>query len=79
MLTYFWDVEGAILVPFTPKGPYLAPSGFHMFSPTKEALRGRFSSDEDVIGTMQNRLKTQPKNFFFLTELKTFETLEPVH
>jgi hypothetical protein len=31
----------------------------------KEAPRGRrFSSDEQVIGTVQNWLKTQPKNFF---------------
>jgi hypothetical protein len=45
----------------------------------KEALRGRrFSSDEEGIGTVQNWLKTQPKNVF-LTELKTTcETLEPV-
>jgi hypothetical protein len=38
--------------------------GFHMFGPMKEALRGRrFSSDEDIIGAVQNWLKTQPKNF----------------
>jgi hypothetical protein len=36
-----------------------------MFGPVKEALRGRFSLDEEVIGTVQNWLKTQPKNFFF--------------
>jgi hypothetical protein len=37
-----------------------------MFGPMKEALRGRrFSSDEEVIGKMQNCLKTQPKSFFF--------------
>jgi hypothetical protein len=37
-----------------------------MFGPMKEALRGRrFSSDEAVIGTVQNLLKAQPKNFFF--------------
>jgi hypothetical protein len=31
----------------------------------KEALRGRrFSSDEEVIGAVQNWLKTQPKTFF---------------
>jgi hypothetical protein len=36
-----------------------------MFGPMKEALRGRsFSSDEEVIGAVQNWLKTQPKNFF---------------
>jgi hypothetical protein len=27
----------------------------------KEALKGRFLSDEDVIGAVQNLLKTQPK------------------
>jgi hypothetical protein len=43
---------------------------FHMFGPMKEALRGRrFSSHEEVIGAMQNCLKTQSKNFF-LTEFK---------
>jgi hypothetical protein len=41
-----------------------------MFGPMKEALRGRrFSSDEEITGSVQNSLKTQPKNFF-LTELK---------
>jgi hypothetical protein len=35
-----------------------------MFGPMKEALRGRrFSSSEEVIGAVQNWLKTQPKNF----------------
>jgi hypothetical protein len=39
--------------------------GFHIFGTMKEALRGRrFSSDEEVIGAVQNWLKTQPKNFF---------------
>jgi hypothetical protein len=43
-----------------------------MFDPMKEALRGRkFSSDEEVTGTVQNWwLKTKPKHFF-LMELKT--------
>jgi hypothetical protein len=50
---------------------------FHITGPMKEALSGRFSSDEKVSGVVQNWLKTQPKNFF-LTELKTCETLEPV-
>jgi hypothetical protein len=36
-----------------------------MFGPMKEALRGgRFSSGEEVIGMVQNWLKTQPKIFF---------------
>jgi hypothetical protein len=39
-LSLFWDMEGAILVHFTPKGPDLAPSDFYMFGPMKEALRG---------------------------------------
>jgi hypothetical protein len=41
-----------------------------MFGPIKKALGGRrFSSDEDVIGAVQNWLKTQPKTFF-LTHLR---------
>jgi len=37
-----------------------------MFGPMKEALRGRrFSSDEEVIGAVQNWLKIQPKRLFF--------------
>jgi hypothetical protein len=52
ILTLFWYMEGAVLVHFTPKDPYLAPGYFHMFGAMKEALRGRFSSGEEVIGTM---------------------------
>jgi len=41
-----------------------------MFGPMKEVLRGRrFSSDEEVIGAVQNWLRCNHKNFF-LTELK---------
>jgi hypothetical protein len=77
MLTLFWDMEGAILVHLTPMCPDLAPSDSHMFGPMKEALRRRrkrrFSSDE-IIGTVQNWLKTQSEK-----ELKkTCETLEKV-
>jgi hypothetical protein len=39
-----------------------------MFGSMKEAVRRRFSSDEEVIGMVQNWLKIQSKNF--LTELK---------
>jgi hypothetical protein len=36
-----------------------------MFGPMKEALRGRrSSSDEEVNGTVQNWLKTEPKTLF---------------
>jgi hypothetical protein len=39
--------------------------GFHMFDPVKAALRGRrFSSDEEVIGAVQNWLKTNQKTHF---------------
>jgi hypothetical protein len=36
-----------------PYSPDLAPSDFHMFGSMKEALRGRFSSDEEVIGAVK--------------------------
>jgi hypothetical protein len=72
-------MEGEILVHFTPKGPDLTPSDFRMFGPIKEALRGRrFSSEEEVIGVVQNWLKTQPKTFFYGIKKKTCGTLEPV-
>jgi hypothetical protein len=68
MLTIFvgWGgMKGALLVLFTPKDPDLSPSDFRMFGPMKEALKGRrFSSDEEVIGEVENCSKTQPKNFF---------------
>jgi hypothetical protein len=36
-----------------------------MFDPMKEAIRGRiFSSDDIVIGVVQNWLNMRPKNFF---------------
>jgi hypothetical protein len=52
------------------QSPNAAPSNFHMFGPMKEALKGRFSSDEEAIGAVQNWLKTHSKKTFFLTELK---------
>jgi hypothetical protein len=61
MLTLFLNMEGAILVHFTPKGPDLTSINFHMFGQMKEPLRGRrFSSDEEVIRVVQNGLKLQP-------------------
>jgi hypothetical protein len=42
-----------------------------MFGPMREAVRGRFSSDEEVIGAVKNWSKTQLKNFFPLMELKS--------
>jgi hypothetical protein len=52
-----------------------------MFGPMKEARRGRrFSSYEEVIGAVQNWLKTQSEKKKLLSEgiKKTFETLEAV-
>jgi hypothetical protein len=50
--------------------------GSHMFGPMKEALRGRrFSSDEEVIGAVQNMLKTQPETFFQTELKKTYEKM----
>jgi hypothetical protein len=46
------------------------PGDFQTFGPLEEALKGRrFSSDVEVVGAVQNWLKTQPKNFF-LTKLR---------
>jgi len=42
-----------------------------MFGPMKEALGGRrFSSDEELIGAMQNCLKTQRNTFSFFDGFK---------
>jgi hypothetical protein len=78
MLTLFWDMEDAIFGSFQSKGSRSRPPALSMFGPVKEALRGRrFSSYEDVIGTVQNWLKRNQKTFL-LVELKNCETLEPV-
>jgi hypothetical protein len=70
MLSLFWYMEGTILIHFTPKGPDIASSVFHMFGLIKEALRGRkFWSNEEVTGEVQNWLKTRQRTIF-LTELK---------
>jgi len=51
----------------------------YMFGTMKEALRGgSFSSDEEVIGTVQNWLKTHPKEKKNSDGIKKFDTLEPV-
>jgi hypothetical protein len=80
-LIIFWDMKGMILVHFIPKGPDLASRDFNIFGPVKEALRERrVSSDEEAFGAVQNRLKTQPKNFSSdgIKKKKTCETLKPV-
>jgi histone-lysine N-methyltransferase SETMAR len=62
---------GFELMEHKPNSPDLVPSDFHMFGPMKEAVRGnRFSSDEEVIGAVENWLKTQPENFFFSDGIK---------
>ena len=43
----------------------LAPSDYHLFSPMKEGLRGRYYvSDEEVKTTQKKWLKEQPIEFF---------------
>jgi hypothetical protein len=50
-----------------------------MFSLVKEGLKGeRFSSNQEVIGAVQNRLKRKPKTFSLTEFKKNCETLEPV-
>jgi hypothetical protein len=72
-------MKGAVLVHVTPKGLDIASIDFHMFGPMKEALKGgRFSSNEEVIGVVQNWLKAQQKNFFSDGLKRTCETLKPV-
>jgi hypothetical protein len=76
ILAVFSDMESAILVHFTSKGPDFAPSDFHMFGPVKDIIRGRrFSSDEDVIGAVLNWLRRNEKTFSLA---ETYEMLEPV-
>jgi hypothetical protein len=49
-----------------------------MFGPMIEAVRGRkFSSYEEVIGAVQNWLKTQQKELYSDGIKTIFETLEP--
>jgi hypothetical protein len=43
----------------------LLPSAFHVFEPLKEAMGDKsFRSDKEVQQTMQERLHSQPKEFF---------------
>jgi hypothetical protein len=39
------------VLPHLPYSPDLAPSGFHLFYPLKDALRGRRFADDDAINT----------------------------
>jgi hypothetical protein len=47
-----------------PYSPDLAPSDFHLFGPMKEHLRGQKFADDEVMETVQSRLKATPKSFF---------------
>jgi hypothetical protein len=62
MLTLFWDMEGVISVHFTPKGETIK-SDFCMSGPMKEALRERRFPSDEVIGEVQNWLKSN-QTFF---------------
>jgi len=44
----------------------MAPSGFHLFGPMKEHLRGqKFADDDEVMEAVQSWLKATPRGFFF--------------
>jgi transposase len=48
-----------------PYSPDLAPSGFHLFRPIKEHLRGQnFADDNEVMEAVESWLKAKPKSFF---------------
>ena len=52
-------------LPHPPYSPDLAPSGFHVFGPLKEAMGGKyFRSDEEVQQAVHECLCSQPKEFF---------------
>ena len=45
--------------------PDLAPSGFHLFGPLKNALRDRrFAADDEVKEAVHDWLRSQPQTFF---------------
>jgi hypothetical protein len=47
--------------------PDLVPSDFHVFGPLKEAMGGKlFRSDEEAQQAVHERLRSEPKDFFFL-------------
>ena len=53
---------GFELLQHPPYSPDLAPSDYHIFSPLKEALRGRrFTSNEEVKEAVHTWLREQPK------------------
>jgi histone-lysine N-methyltransferase SETMAR len=53
-------------VPHPPYSPDLDSSDFHVFGPLKEAMGCKcFRSDEEVQHAVQERLHSQPKEFFF--------------
>jgi histone-lysine N-methyltransferase SETMAR len=46
--------------------PDLAPSDFHLSGPLTEALGGRrFQCDEDIKNAVHQRLRAQPKTFYY--------------
>jgi len=50
----------------TSYSPDLAPSDYHLFPGLKKQLKGRhFSSDAEVIATVETWLDGQPSDFFF--------------
>jgi len=55
------------MFPHPPYSPDLAPSDFHVFGLLKQAMGGKsFRTDDEVQQAVQEWLRFQPKDFFFL-------------
>jgi hypothetical protein len=53
------------VLPHPPYIPDLAPSGYHPFSPLKDANRGKkFEDDEEVISEVQRWLRQRPAEWY---------------
>jgi histone-lysine N-methyltransferase SETMAR len=49
------------VLPHPPYSPDLAPSDYHLFSPLKDAIRGKKSEDDkEVISEAKRRLRQRP-------------------
>jgi histone-lysine N-methyltransferase SETMAR len=53
------------VLPHPPYSPDLAPSNYHLFSPLKDAVRGKkFQGDEEVISEVKRLLRQRPAEWY---------------
>jgi histone-lysine N-methyltransferase SETMAR len=53
------------VLPHPPYSPDLAPSGYHIFSPLKDAIRRKkFEDDEEVISEVKRSLPQRPTELY---------------